>query len=101
MSGSPGSAGGSDATPPCSLRGTPLAVRSDGRGCGLWLATTAYFHMATRSALATGVDELLATRGERTSTDRERDLAGHKQLRRQPRTASGGARKVTTFAFHS
>src|SRR6266487_612974 len=48
MSGSPGSAGGSDATPPCSLRGTPLAVRSDGRGCGLWLATTAYFHMATR-----------------------------------------------------
>ena len=24
------------------------AVRSDGRGCGLWLATTAYFHMATR-----------------------------------------------------
>src|SRR6266487_4483415 len=49
MSGSPGSAGGSDATPPCSLRGTPLAVRSDGRGCGLWLATTAYFHMATRT----------------------------------------------------
>jgi hypothetical protein len=34
------------------------AVRSDGRGCGLWLATTAYFHMATRSeTLGTPISE--------------------------------------------